>query len=183
MALYRVSAVDGDNHNLQPARFDAALRLKPGENVDADWAPPALILYRGRKGKDADFWDYGQGQGWVVSSRVALELAGEDWCQLIPFACEPTDPKGKPVQRLERTLLHVTNRADVVIPEKSRFKPYGERVLDFDTPESIAYDEARIPPKGVFWQPSGASYELMCGEAFRALFGRENWTGLRFDRI
>ena len=195
MNVYRVDAVGSDNQSLTPAldliplsRNDPRLTICP--DVEEDWGPPPLVHYAGKRKQDSDFWDYDQGMAFAVSDRVAQSLVGEQWCKLIPFTAETYDHKLRPVGTLSRVLLATTLVLDAIDRAQTRFKPYGDEVLDFDQPGAIVFRAEALPPSGLFLQKSGASFGIFCAEhperseeSFAAVCGREGWSGLRFRQV
>jgi hypothetical protein len=195
MKVYRVEAACNDSQSLVPAldlkqldRNDPRLTTCPA--VADDWTPPPLVHYAGKRKLDPDFWDYDQGQAFAVSDRVAQSLAGEAWCKLIPFTAETFDPKLRPVGMLSRVLLATTLLVDAIDRAQTRFKPYGDEVLDFDQPGAIVFRKEALPASGLFLQRSGASFGIFCAEheecsegSFVAVCAREGWTGLRFRQV
>ncbi|MBV6459577.1 MAG: hypothetical protein HONBIEJF_02726 [Fimbriimonadaceae bacterium] len=192
MTVYRITATNSDNQHLMPAIDKMPLGLKDprlvvGPNMPEDWTPPPLVHMLGKKKIDADFWDYDQGVAFTVSRRVAEALAGEEWCRLVPFVAEAYDAKLKPSGEISGLLLAVTRLVDAVDRDRTRFKPYGNEVLDFDTPGATAFLPERLPHEGMFLHRSGASTVVLAAEApgdgsgsFRAFAERASWSGLRF---
>lgn len=188
MTVYRVTGVSNDNQHLVPTIDKLPLgmkdpRLQVGPDIAGDWSPPPLIHMLGKKKIDADFWDYDQGLAFAVSAPVADALAGEDWCRLIPFTAEAYDAKLKPSGDISGILLAVTRLVDAVDRERTRFKPYGNEILDFDTPGATVFLANRLPQDGLFHHRSGASTVIFATAPFRDLVERESWSGLQFRPV
>lgn len=178
MDTYLVSAVSNDNMHVVSVADDGL----PDKAI-ADWAPSKLILYKGRKKFDADFWDFDTDRAWLVSERVAEALRGAQWCRLQSLSCEAVDAKGKPCGLIVKTLVHFTRTVDALDAEKTRFKAYGHRIVDLDTPGGLVLNPARVPSEGVFRQPSGSSDLLLAVASFKDQVEGSGWTGLTFKAL
>lgn len=195
MNVYRVDAVSSDNQSLIPALDLMPLglndqRLSICPEVGDGWTPPPLVHIAGKRRLDSDFWDYDQGMAFAVSNRVAQSLAGETWCKLVPFTAEIVDDRLRPAGTLSRVLLATTLLLDAIDRGQTRFKPYGDEVLDFDRPGAIVFRTEALPVSGLFLQESGASFNVFCAEhaehseaSFVNVCAREGWTGLRFRKV
>ena len=160
-------------------------RVRVGPEVDENWSPPPLYLYKPRgKGTEPDIWDYDQGQALAVTHEVAASFEGESWCKLFPIrAAVQVGRKPGRLEEIDRLLVATTIVVNVVDAERTQFKPYGDRVLDFDRPGAIVLDKSRLPHTGLFMQPSGVSHCLLATEKFRELAESMGWTGLTFIPI
>ncbi|HRF60869.1 MAG TPA: hypothetical protein PLH94_13265 [Fimbriimonadaceae bacterium] len=157
-------------------------RVRVGPDVDEGWTPPPLMLRKAKgKAHPPDIWDYDQGCALAVTGAVAAVLDGASWCRLFPLREEVQVGSNPGVREvIDRVLVVVTSVVDVMDPERTTYKPYGDHVLDFDRPGAIVPDAARVPASGLFHQPTGASTHLFATEGFRALVESKGWTGLEF---
>jgi hypothetical protein len=160
-------------------------RVRVGPEVDEGWTPPPLMLSKVRgNAPSPEIWNYDQGLALAVTGTVAAALEGESWCRLFPFRAEvQVGSKPGNWEEVDRVLVAVTLAVDVMDSERTVFKPYGERVLDFDLTGAIVVDEGRVPSSGLFQQPSGASHHLLATERFRDLVESKGWKGLEFAPI
>lgn len=182
MTLYRVTAAHSDTWQLMPKAASSGTRAY-GLPLPEDWSPPELILVRNRAKTESDFWDYDQDAMFAISERVAHALGQEEWCEVIPLKAEVTDTKGKPAGEIERHLLNLLAVVDVMDHDRTIYKPYGDRVLDFDRDGALAVVPSQVPERGLFLQPSGSGREILCAGHFRDVYEAADWSGLRFQHL
>lgn len=192
MIVYRVLATNNNNDCILPDidKMPDGLRdprLNVGPAIMDDWTPPPLFLMRGRKKIDADFLAYDHDKTFVVNDEVAKSLEGQDWCRMIPFTVEVMDRNRKPAGELSKVLLAITKLVDAVDRSRTRFKPYGDEIINYDEPDTTFFHHEKLSPSGLFHHKSGASTRILCAEdparqeqSFKTLFDQTGWTGLEF---
>ena len=100
-------------------------RVRVGPEVDDDWTPPPLFLYKPKsKVPPADIWDYDHNKALAVTRAVAAVLEGEPWCRLFPLRAEvQVGAKPGKVQEIDLVLVAVTLALDVMDAERTQYKP------------------------------------------------------------
>lgn len=180
MTLFRVSAAHSGTWQLISESPKTTRTY--GVPLDSQWNPIPLILYRNKIKVEPDFWDFDQGAMFAVSERVRQALNLEHWGESRLLRVEVRDPKGNPIQ-VDRHAMNILAVADVMEPSLTMYKPYGDRVLDFDRPETLVVDQGKVPPEGLFLQPSGSWREILCTPSFKSVYEAAGWTGLDFREL
>lgn len=175
-----VSAVSNETPHLVSLDGKTTFQDRPETDI---WEPTNLVFYKGRMLQEVDFMSLDHDELWVVSDRVREALVTAPWCRFVRVRAKAVDSKKKPSAELDAWVMEVVRNTDVVDRSRTRFKPYGEFVLDLDTPGATVLDASQVPDSGIFGQPSGRTRVLMSTEAWQDMYMAYEWTGLVFKAI